>query len=164
MQAARVICVFASAERAQQALARLHDSGFDTAKLSIIARRRSLWSRPEHPRARMALAWVPFIGHIVAIGPAAAVLGRRPLHVPTGATALERMLTLCGMSPGEVRTYEAAVRGGQILLLLHGGKRDAARVRHVLHGGPQHAGLERRYASQPAAAPGRVAKAGPGIS
>jgi hypothetical protein len=150
--------IFESPERAQAALARLRSSGFDTSKLSVIGkeepseahqlglavvgeqrrawgRRSELWNQVERSPAAMALAWVPFIGHIVAVGPVAAALAGRQFWAAVNArgTALERMLTLCGMSSGEVHGHEAAVRRGQILLLLHGGEKDTARARVLLH-------------------------------
>ncbi len=45
-----------------------------------------------------------------------------------------RMLRLVGLSAGETRTYEAAVRGGQIQLLVHGSAKDVARARRLLGG------------------------------
>lgn len=155
--AARVVGIFESPERAHAALARLRSSGFDTSKLSVIGkeepseahqlglavvgeqrrawgRRSELWNQVERSPAAMALAWVPFIGHIVAVGPAAAALAGRQFWAAVNArgTALERMLALCGMSAGEVRAHEAAIRRGQILVLVHGEEKDAARARLLL--------------------------------
>lgn len=155
--AAGIVAVFESAERAQQALERLERAGFDLSRLSLIGKeepsagqpagiaiagaharvwgpRGALWSRLADAPAAMALAWVPFIGYIVAIGPAACVLAGRHSEAKTvpPASALARMLTVAGMSPGQLATYEAAVRGGQILLLVHGTAAYGARARHLL--------------------------------
>lgn len=150
------VWVFESAERAGDAIERLERGGFDTAKLSLIAREAPstlhqvglavagaqarvwgehapLWRRLSDAAA-MALVWVPFIGYIVAVGSLALVLIADEWRAQGGspASALERMLTLAGMSPGEVRTYEAAVRGGQILLLLQARAAEAAHARQLV--------------------------------
>ncbi len=152
-----VIRVFESADRAMAAIERLERDGFDTSKLSLIAKeepaalhqmglavagaharvwgqRSALWNQLAETPAGMALAWVPFIGYVVAVGPAASVLvGRHWRSQPDpGASALARMLTLSGVSSSELRTFEDAVRGGQILLLVHCTGAGAARARHLL--------------------------------
>jgi len=156
---AGVIRVFESAERVQEAIDKLERGGFDTSKLSVIGKeepsaarqmgiavagaqarmwgqRDALWNRQAKAQAAMALAWVPFIGYVVAVGPLARVLvgGHWQAQADSRISVLARMLTLAGVSPAEVRTYEAAVRGGQILLLVHGGSADAAKARHLLNG------------------------------
>lgn len=158
LRAAGMVSVFESAERAQEAIDKLERSGFDTFKLSLIGKeepsavrqmgvavvggrarvwgqRGALWERLAERATAVALTWVPFIGYTVAVGPAACVFagGHSQALANTQVSTLARMLTLAGMSPGEVRTYEAAVRGGQILLLLHGSTADAARARHLLN-------------------------------
>lgn len=164
---ARVVTIFASFERALAALGRLERTGFDTGRFSIIGkeepshahefglavagaraqvwgRRAALWNHLANGASATALAWVPFVGPVIAVGPAASLLAGRAPQAPADIriSALRRMLTLSGMSAGEAQTYEAAVRGGQIVLLLHGGERDAARARHVVHGAvaPIHVG------------------------
>lgn len=150
---AGMVGIFESAERAEKAIDKLEQAGFDLAKLSVIGKesptalhqmgmavagkharawgeRGTLWNRLTDAPAALALTWVPFIGYVVAIGPVASVLVGG--HARAHGSALVRMLTLAGMSPGEVSTYEAAVRGGQILLLVQTGAGDAARARHLL--------------------------------
>ena len=152
---AGLVRVFESTAQAQAAIARLEQGGFDIAKASLIAReepsalhqvgmavagaRATVWGRHaalwrrlcENPAA-LALAWVPFIGYVMAVGPAALVLiGARWQSAPQ-ASPLARMLQFAGMSPGERRTYEAAVRGGQILLIVHGAGAEVARARQLL--------------------------------
>jgi hypothetical protein len=154
---AGLVAVFESAERAEEAIGRLERAGFDLSRLSAIGKeepsaaqavgmavagaharvwgpRGRLWASLAETPAAMALAWVPFIGYVVAVGPAASVLagGQWQAKAAPPASALARMLTLAGMSPGQVLTYEAAVRGGEILLLMHGSAANAARARHVL--------------------------------
>lgn len=154
---AGLVAVFESAASAEDAVARLERSGFDLSRLSLIGKeepsaahpvgiavagahariwgpRSKLWNALADSPAAMALAWVPFIGYVAAVGPVAfGLMGadwQMRAHPP--ASALARMLTIAGLSPGELATYEAAVRGGQILLLMHGTAAHAARARHVL--------------------------------
>ncbi len=152
-RAAAMVGVFESTQRAEKAIDKLEQAGFELARLSIIGKesptvlhqmgiavagaharvwgeRGALWNRLADSPAAVALTWVPFTGYVVAVGAIASVLvgGYARPH----AWALVRMLTLAGMSPGEVSTYEAAVRGGQILMLVHAGAADAARARHLL--------------------------------
>lgn len=156
-RAAAMIRVFESADHAAAAIGNLERSGFDISKLSLIGKeepsaahqlgiavagahatvwgqRAALWNRLAETPAAMALAWVPFIGYVVAVGPAACVLAGSQWHAQAGAqgSPLVRMLRLAGMSPGELRTYEAAVRGGQVLLLVHGTGAEVTRARRLL--------------------------------
>jgi hypothetical protein len=141
VQGAAVLAIFESAERAERAAIGLQHAGFGAWQLSLIGkeeltdtsqlgfaaagaqlsfwgRRSSLWRCLCSEPLGIAIAWVPYIGHVIAIGE------RR--------SALARMLRLVGLSVGEIRTYEAAVRGGQILLLVHGPAKDVARARRLL--------------------------------
>lgn len=152
-----MVAVFESTERAEEAIAQLERAGFDLSRLSLIGKEEPsaarplgmavagtfvrvwgahgrLWNRLAETPAAMALAWVPMVGHVIAVGPAAFVLvgGQGPAQARSQQSALARMLAVAGMSPGEVLTYEAAVRGGQILLLVHGGAAFAGRARHLL--------------------------------
>jgi hypothetical protein len=147
-----MVNVFESADRAKEAVERLEQGGFDTSKLSLIGkeelsaghplgiaiaggesrawgRRSALWNSIAGAPA-IALAWVPYTGHVVAVGPAAASL--------VGcATGLERMLVRAGMPAGSVRELADAIRGGGILLLVQGGARDASRAGQLISG-PVH--------------------------
>ena len=159
---AGMISVFESAERAQEAIDRLERGGFDLSKLSVVGKeepapgrqlgvavagshamlwgqRAALWNRLADTPAALTFVWVPFIGYVVAVGPAAGVLIGTHWGTEPGSrtSALARMLTLAGMSPGELRTYEAAVRGGQLLVLVHGTTKELARARHLLHAAPR---------------------------
>lgn len=155
---AAILAVFESAVRAEGTVDELHRAGFNTSSLSVIGkdeftaahqlgfaaagaqmrfwgRRGALWTRLCSDPPGVAIAWVPFVGHVVAVGPVACVLvgNRWEESFGPGATALSKMLTLAGMSAGEAQSYEAAVRGGQILLLMHGVVKDVARARGLLH-------------------------------
>lgn len=154
---AAMASVFESSERALEGVDRLERAGFELSRLSVIGKddptpgrplgiavagvharlwgpRAALWNRLADAPAALAFAWVPFVGHIVAVGPAACVLVGAAARHANSSSALVRMLAPSGMSPGEVHTYEAAIRGGQIVLLVHGSTRDVARARHFLHG------------------------------
>lgn len=155
-----VVGVLDSAEQARHAIDRLEHSGFDASKLSVIGRELpsadhqigiavigvhanvwgrhgALWKRLAEAPAAMALAWVPYIGHVVAIGPAACALAGSSWVARAGpqASALERILSLTGLPAGKVRCYEDAVRAGRFLLLVHGDPSDAAAALRVLGGG-----------------------------
>jgi hypothetical protein len=154
---AGVVSVFESTEQAQAALDRLERGGFDLSKLSVIGKeepsaahqmgiavagaqarvwgqRSALWARLAETPVATALAWVPFIGYLAAVGPVACVLvgSRHPGPGAPQTSALERMLALAGIPPGEMRTYESALQGGQLLMLVHGGATDAARARQLM--------------------------------
>ena len=158
---AGVVSVFESTEQAQAALAKLERGGFDLSKVSVIGKEEpsavhqmgvavagaqsrvwgqhsALWARLAETPVATALAWVPFIGYVVAVGPVACVLvGSR--HQGPGApptSALERMLALAGIPQAEMRSYESALRGGQLLMLVHGGATDAARARQLMKSAP----------------------------
>lgn len=151
-----IVSVLDSTEHAAAAIDRLERGAFDLSRVSIIGKeepsavhamglavagaqarlwgqRSALWERLAETPAGMALAWVPLVGYVVAVGPVAAgLVGRRWQAQASHASALERMLTLCGMSPGEMQTYVSALRGGQLLLLVHGGSASTARARQLL--------------------------------
>ena len=153
---AAIAGVLESTEHAAAAIDRLERGGFDLSKVSVIGKeepsalhamglavagaqarlwgqRSALWERLAETPAGMALAWVPLVGYVVAVGPVAgALVGRRWQARASHASALDRMLTLCGMSPGEMQTYGSALRGGQLLLLVHGGSVSTARARQLL--------------------------------
>lgn len=154
---AGVVSVFESTGEAQAALEKLERGGFDLSKVSVIGKEEpsavhqmgvavagaqarvwgqhsALWERLAETPVATALAWVPFIGYVVAVGPAACVLvgSRHPGPGAPQTSALEKMLALAGMSPGEMRTYESALRAGQVLLLVHGGATEAARARQLM--------------------------------
>lgn len=154
---ATVLAVFESPERAERAIVELQRSSFGASQLSVIGkeefgdtrqlgfaaagaqmsfwgRRSSLWRRLRSASPGVAIAWVPYIGHVIALGQVACVLAGERDDQADGerASVLTRMLRLAGLSPGEIRTYEAAVRGGQILLLVHGPAKDVLRARRLL--------------------------------
>ena len=154
---AAVLAVFESPEHAERAIADLGRSSFGASQFSVIGkeeftdasqlgfaaagtqlsfwgRRSALWKSLRGAPAGAVLAWVPYIGHVMAVGPVACVLAGHRGDRTDGerASVLTRMLRLAGVSAGEIRTYEAAVRGGQILLLVHGPAKDVARARRLL--------------------------------
>lgn len=128
MQGARVLAVFATAERAEEAVKDLRRAGFDATRLSVIGKGDdSFWTRLGAALTGVAVLSVPRIGHVVAVGPIIAP--------PTGKAArhtLTAMLMRAGISAGAARTYEAAVRGGQIVVLVHGAAKDVLRARGLL--------------------------------
>src|SRR5215213_10593820 len=109
IEAARLLAVFASPERAEQALADLRRSGVDPARLSVLASE----ARPDirlcsGHAARLALALagaafvrLPGVGRVLALGAIAAACSATP----------DALLTRAGVSTGEAQAYEAALRG-----------------------------------------------------
>ena len=69
---------------------------------------------------------------VVALGPNSAPV-----------STLATMLMRAGISAGAARTYEAAVRGGQIVVLVHGAAKDVLRARGLLRS-EQPESLERK--------------------
>lgn len=156
VRSAAVVAVFESVERAERAIAELRRSSFGASQLSVIGkeeftdasqlafaaaggqlsfwgRRSALWVRLCNAPSGAALAWVPYIGHVVAVGPVAGALASDRADKADGPpSALTRMLRFAGLSAGEIRTYEAAIRGGQVVVLVHGPAKDVARARRLL--------------------------------
>jgi hypothetical protein len=75
--------------------------------------------------AGFGAARLSVIGKDIALGPVAAQLD-------AGRSGLLAVLMRAGMSAGAAATYEAAVRGGQILVLVHGTAKDLQKARSVL--------------------------------
>lgn len=157
VRSAAVLAVFESAERAERAAVELQRSSFGASRLSAIGkedftdasqlgfaaaggqlrfwgRRSRLWQRLCGSPPAAALVWVPYVGNVVAVGPVAGALSGDAWQRARGdrSSVLTTLLRLAGLSAGEIRTYEAAIRGGQIVLLVHGPAKDVARARRLL--------------------------------
>src|SRR5690349_16211476 len=92
VRGATVLAVFESAEHAERAIATLQRQRFGAAQLSVIGK--------------------DDVGHVVAIGPVSRVLAGDAAEKAGARSVVARMLRLAGLSAGEIRTYESAVRGG----------------------------------------------------
>lgn len=123
MQGAHVLAVFESAERAEGAVNDLRRAGLDPGRLSVIGKDENSFARRLGAAlAGLAVLSVPQLGNVLALGPIAA----RP------AANLAAMLMRVGISAGAARTYESAVRGGQIVVLVHGSAKDVLKARGLL--------------------------------
>jgi hypothetical protein len=134
MQSARVLAVFESAARAEGAVNDLRRGGFDATCLSVIGKDENMFSRLGAVLPGVAVVSIPRGGRVVALGP---ITGRPGANQPQAAwsvrcSALAAMLMRVGMSAGAARTYEAALRGGQIVVLVHGPAKDVLKARRLL--------------------------------
>jgi hypothetical protein len=144
MQGARVLAVFGSAERAEAAVNCLRGAGFEFGRLSVIGKddgtfcagRFPFWTRLGPALAGVAVVSVARVGPVVALGPIVRRASTNDVRNPPSGrfSALAAMLMRAGISAGAARTYEAAVRGGQIVVLVHGTAKDALKARSLLRG------------------------------
>jgi hypothetical protein len=142
---------------AENAVKTLQRAGFDMKKISIIGKD---YETEEHvmgffnagDRARVfgkygvfwggligilfgsALLFVPVVGHVVILGPLAAMLfgGLQGAVVVGGVSALAGALTAIGIPKDSVLRYETALKANKFVLMVHGDSQDIARARDVL--------------------------------
>jgi hypothetical protein len=81
-----------------------------------------------------ALMFVPVVGHIVILGPLAAMLfgGLQGAVVVGGLSALAGALISIGIPKDSVLRYETALKANKFLLVVHGDSQEIARARDVL--------------------------------
>jgi uncharacterized membrane protein len=81
-----------------------------------------------------ALMFVPILGHIVILGPLAAMLfsGLQGAVVVGGVSALAGALTSIGIPRDSVLRYEAALKANKFILMVHGDTQEISRVQEVL--------------------------------
>jgi hypothetical protein len=81
-----------------------------------------------------ALLFVPVVGHVVILGPLAAMLfnGVQGAVVVGGASALVGALMAIGIPKDSVLRYETALKANQFVLVVHGDSQELARAREVL--------------------------------
>jgi uncharacterized membrane protein len=143
--------------QAEDAVKALQRAGFDMKKISIIGKD---YETEEHvvgflnagDRARIfgrygafwgglmgvlfgsALMFVPILGHIVVLGPLAAMLfsGLQGAVVVGGVSALAGALTSIGIPRDSVLRYEAALKANRFILMVHGDTQEISRVQEVL--------------------------------
>jgi uncharacterized membrane protein len=143
--------------QAENAVKALQRAGFDMKKISIIGKD---YETEEHvmgflnasDRARIfgkygafwgglmgvlfgsALLFVPVLGHIVILGPLAAMLfsGLEGAVVVGGVSALAGALMSIGIPKDSVLRYETALKANKFMLMVHGDSQEIARARDVL--------------------------------
>jgi len=143
--------------QAENAVKALQRSGFDVKKISIIGKD---YETEEHvigflnagDRAKIfgkygafwgglmgvlfgsALMFVPIVGHIIILGPLAAMLfsGLQGAVVVGGVSALAGALMSIGIPKDSVLRYETALRANKFMLMVHGDNQEIARAQEVL--------------------------------
>lgn len=152
-----IVAVFEWVDRAEAAVEILQAAGFDSRKLSIIAKddhsgerllgwassgsRTRFWGRLAPTWDRLAqrlpgaaVMFVPFIGHLVVLGPLAEWLTEdEPSHGSAeGATRLWRLLARVGVPSHDGIALESALREYDFMLVVAGTPEDAQRARKLL--------------------------------
>jgi hypothetical protein len=81
-----------------------------------------------------ALMFVPIVGHIIILGPIAAMLfsGLEGAVVVGGVSALTGALMSIGIPKDSVLRYETALRGNKFMLMVHGDSQEISRAQEVL--------------------------------
>jgi len=143
--------------QAENAVKALQRAGFDMKKISIIGKD---YETEEHvigflnagDRAKIfgkygalwgglmgvlfgsALMFIPIVGHIVILGPLAAMLfsGLQGAVVVGGVSALAGALTSIGIPKDSVLRYETALKANKFILMLHGDSQEISRAQEVL--------------------------------
>jgi uncharacterized membrane protein len=143
--------------QAENAVKTLQRAGFDMKKISIIGKD---YETEEHvvgflnagDRAKIfgkygafwggligvlfgsALMFVPVVGHIIVLGPVAAMLfsGLQGAAVVGGVSALVGALMSIGIPKDSVLQYETALKANKFILMVHGDGQEIARARDVL--------------------------------
>jgi uncharacterized membrane protein len=151
------VAVYDQHTQAENAVKALQRAGFDMKKISIIGKD---YETEEHitgflnagDRAKIfgkygafwgglmgvlfgsALMLVPVLGHIVVLGPLAAMLfsGLQGAVVVGGVSALAGALMSIGIPKDSVLRYETALKANKFILVLHGDNQEISRAQEVL--------------------------------
>jgi uncharacterized membrane protein len=152
-----VVAVYASHDKAEDAVRKLQKSGFDMKKLSIVGKdyhtdehvvgyynagdRMMYWGKLGAFWGGFwgllfgsAFFWVPGIGPLLVAGPlAAAILGALENAVLVGGlSALGAGLYSLGIPKDSVVEYETAVKAGNLVLVAHGTPEDVAKAKSIV--------------------------------
>jgi hypothetical protein len=81
-----------------------------------------------------AFLFFPVVGHIVILGPLAAVVagGLEGAVIVGGLSALAGALSAIGIPRNSVLRYERDIRAGKFMLVVHGEAKDIERAREIL--------------------------------
>jgi uncharacterized membrane protein len=151
------VALYDQPSQAENAVKALQRAGFDMKTISIIGKD---YETEEHvigflnasDRARIfgkygafwgglmgllfgsALLFVPVVGHLVILGPLAAMLfsGLEGAVVVGGLSALAGALVSIGIPKDSVLRYETALKANKFMLMVHGDSQEIARARDVL--------------------------------
>ena len=152
-----VVATFDSHDRAEDAIRKLQKDGFDMKKLSIIGKdyhteenvvgyyttgdRMKYWGKMGAFWGGFwgilfgsAFFWLPGIGTVLVAGPLVAwIVGAlESAAVAGGLSALGAALYSAGIPKNSVLQYEACVKNGKLLLLLHGAPEEVERAKDLL--------------------------------
>jgi uncharacterized membrane protein len=151
------VAVYDRHTQAENGVKALQRAGFDMKKISIIGKD---YETEEHvigflnagDRAKIfgkygafwgglmgvlfgsALMFVPVLGHVVILGPLAAMLfsGLQGAVVVGGVSALAGALVSIGIPKDSVLRYETALKANKFILVLHGDNQEISRAQEVL--------------------------------
>lgn len=151
------VAIYDQHTQAEDAVGALQRAGFDMKKISIIGKD---YQSEEHvigflnagDRAKIfgkygafwgglmgmlfgsALMFVPILGHVIILGPLAAMLfsGLQGAVVAGGVGALAGALMSIGIPKDSVLRYETALKANKFLLMVHGDKREISHAQDVL--------------------------------
>jgi uncharacterized membrane protein len=151
------VAVYDQHTQAENAVKALQRAGFDMKRISIIGKD---YETEEHvigflnagDRAKIfgkygafwgglmgvlfgsAMMFIPVLGHIVVLGPLAAMLfsGLQGAVVVGGVSALAGALTSIGIPKDSVLRYETALKANKFILVLHGDNQEISRAQEVL--------------------------------
>lgn len=151
------VAVYDSHTQAEEAVHTLAKAGFDMKTISILGKD---YHSEEHvvgyfnagDRAKFfgklgafwgglagmlfgsALMFVPVVGHIVVLGPIAAMIagGLQGAVLGGGLSALAGMLTAIGVPKDSVLRYETALKASKFLVIVHSGAQDIRRAHDLL--------------------------------
>jgi uncharacterized membrane protein len=151
------VALYEQHSQAENAVKALQRAGFDMKKISIIGKD---YQTEEHvigffnagDRAKIfgkygafwgglmgllfgsALVFVPILGHIVILGPLAAMLfgGLQGAVVVGGVSALAGALMSIGIPKDSVLRYESALKANKFILMVHGNSQEISHAQEVL--------------------------------
>jgi uncharacterized membrane protein len=151
------VAVYGQHNEAEDAVKTLQRAGFDMKKISIIGKD---YQSEEHvlgflnagDRAKIfgkygafwgglmgilfgsALMFVPVLGHVIVLGPLAAMLfsGLEGAVAVGGFSALAGALMSIGIPKDSVLRYETALKANKFLLMVHGDAQEISRAQEVL--------------------------------
>jgi hypothetical protein len=151
------VAVYDRHTRAENGVKALQRAGFDMKKISIIGKdyeteERVIGFLNAGDRAKIfgkygafwgglmgvlfgsALMFVPVLGHVVILGPLAAMLfsGLQGAVVVGGVSALAGALVSIGIPKDSVLRYETALKANKFILVLHGDNQEISRAQEVL--------------------------------
>lgn len=102
----------------------------------IFGRHGALWSGWMGVLVGSAMMFVPLVGHVVVLGPLASTLlrGIQGVVAEDGVSPLAVALMTTGISEDSVLRYEAALKAGKFVLVVHGDAEEIERAYRLLDG------------------------------